>query len=52
MLYAKVPLKTYGEVIGHIPQVEQTYRYFHSAYSHMNEHQLAIAETTNTHEWL
>ena len=52
MLDAKVPLKTYGEVIGHIPQVEQTYRYFHSAYSHMNEHQLAIAETTNNHEWL
>jgi len=43
---AKVPFKTYGEVIGHIPQVERTYRYFHSAYSHMNEHQLAIAETT------
>ena len=43
---AKVPFKTYGEVIGHIPQVEHTYRYFHSAYSHMNEHQLAIAETT------
>jgi dipeptidase len=46
MLDAKVPFKTYGEVIGHIPQVERTYRYFHSAYSHMNEHQLAIAETT------
>lgn len=43
---ATVPFKTYGEVIGHIPQVEHTYRYFHSAYSHMNEHQLAIAETT------
>jgi dipeptidase len=46
MLDATVPFKSYGEVIGHIPQVEQTYRYFHSAYSHMNEHQLAIAETT------
>jgi dipeptidase len=46
MLDAKVPFKSYGEVIGHIPQVERTYRYFHSAYSHMNEHQLAIAETT------
>ena len=46
MLDAKVPFKTYGEVIGHIPQAERTYRYFHSAYSHMNEHQLAIAETT------
>ncbi len=43
---ATVPFKTYGEVIGHIPQVEHTYRYFHSAYSHMNEHQLAIAEST------
>jgi dipeptidase len=46
MLDAKGPFKSYGEVIGHIPQVERTYRYFHSAYSHMNEHQLAIAETT------
>lgn len=46
LLDAKVPFKTYGEVIGHIPQAEQTYRYFHSAYSHMNEHQLAIAEST------
>ena len=46
MLDANVPFKTYGDVIGHIPQVEHTYRYFHSAYSHMNEHQLAIAETT------
>ena len=43
---AKVPFKAYGEVIGHIPQVEHTYRYFHSAYSHINEHQLAIAEST------
>ena len=46
MLDAKGPITSYGEVIGHIPQVERTYRYFHSAYSHMNEHQLAIAETT------
>jgi len=46
MLDAKGPFEGYGEVIGHIPQVEHTYRYFHSAYSHMNEHQLAIAETT------
>jgi dipeptidase len=35
-----------GDVIGHIPQVERTYTYFHSAYSHMNEYQLAIAEST------
>ena len=46
MLDAKGPFTSFGEVIGHIPQVERTYRYFHSAYSHMNEHQLAIAETT------
>ncbi|RZT95474.1 dipeptidase [Ancylomarina subtilis] len=39
-------LDNYGEIIGQIPQVEQTYTYFHSAYSHMNEHQLAIAEST------
>ncbi len=36
----------YGEIIGYIPQVEETYGYFHSAYSHMNEHQLAIGEST------
>lgn len=35
-----------GEIIGYIPQVSETYAYFHSAYSHMNEHQLAIAEST------
>ena len=46
LLDAKVPFKTYGEVIGHIPQARQTCRYFHSAYSHMNEYQLAIAEST------
>jgi dipeptidase len=46
MLEAPGPFASYGEVIGHIPQVKHTYRYFHSAYSHMNEHQLAIAETT------
>jgi len=32
--------------IGEIPQVEKTYTYFHTAYSHMNEHQLMIGETT------
>ena len=37
---------TYGEVIGHIPQARHTYKYFHSGYSHMNEHQLAIGEST------
>jgi dipeptidase len=37
---------TYGEVIGQIPQARHTYKYFHSGYSHMNEHQLAIGEST------
>jgi len=32
--------------IGEIPQVRKTYTYFHTAYSHFNEHQLAIGETT------
>jgi dipeptidase len=35
-----------GDVLGYIPQAEQTYTYFHTAYSHINEHQLAIAEST------
>ena len=35
-----------GEVLGYIPQVRKTYGYFHSAYSHMNEVQLGIAEST------
>ena len=42
----KKPLYKYGEIIGYIPQVEQTYAYFHSGYSHINEHQLAIGEST------
>jgi len=40
------PLDDFGEVIGNIPQVAQTYTYFHSAYPHMNEHQLSFAEST------
>lgn len=40
------PLGTYGEVLAYIPQARQTYTYFHSAYSHMNEYQLAIGEST------
>jgi len=40
------PLDTYGEILGYIPQARQTYTYFHSAYSHMNEYQLAIGEST------
>ncbi|MCP4712613.1 MAG: peptidase [Planctomycetes bacterium] len=40
------PLHQYGEIIGYIPQVKKTYAYFHSGYSHMNEYQLAIGEST------
>ena len=40
------PLGSPGEILGTIPQVARTYTYFQSAYSHMNEHQLAIAEST------
>lgn len=36
------------EIIGHIPQVERTFAYFHSGYSHINEHQLAIGESTTS----
>ena len=43
-----LPLDNYGEIIGYIPQAEHTYQYFHSAYSHMNEHQLAIGESTTS----
>ena len=42
------PLDDFGDVIGTIPQVRSTYTYFHSAYPHMNEHQLAIAESTTS----
>jgi len=35
-----------GDVLGTIPQVSETYAYIHSAYPHMNEYQLAIAEST------
>jgi dipeptidase len=42
------PLNDFGDVIGEIPQVEETYTYFHSAYPHMNQHQLAIAESTTS----
>jgi len=40
------PLHKYGEVLGYIPQVEKTYAYFHTGYPQMNEHQLAIGEST------
>ena len=42
----KKPLGSFGEVIGRIPQVENTHAYIHSAYPHINEYQLAIAEST------
>lgn len=34
------------EILGYIPQARQTYTYFHSAYSHINEYQLCIGEST------
>ncbi len=43
---AERPLNDNGDVLGYIPQVSRTYTYFQSAYSHINEHQLAIAEST------
>lgn len=36
----------YGDSIGKIPQVASTYKYFHTGYPMLNEHQLAIGETT------
>lgn len=35
-----------GIILGYIPQVEKTYKYFQSAYSHVNEFQLGIGEST------
>ena len=40
------PLEAPAEILGHIPQAARTFTYFRSAYSHLNEHQLAIAEST------
>ena len=45
---ATLPLRDDGRILGYIPQVETTFAYFHSAYSHMNEYQLAIAESTTS----
>jgi dipeptidase len=42
----ELPLNDDGKIIGYIPQVEKTYAYFQSAYSHINEYQLGIAEST------
>jgi dipeptidase len=41
-------LQHHGEVTGHIAQIAHTHAYFHSAYSHINEHQLALAESTTS----
>ncbi len=41
-----LPLGEFGKVIGRIPQAERTFTYFHTGYSHINEHQLAIGEST------
>ena len=35
-----------GIILGYIPQVPKTYKYFQSAYSHFNEYQLGIGEST------
>ena len=40
------PLNDDGVILGYIPQVEHTYSYFQSAYSHLNEFQLGIGEST------
>jgi len=42
----KTKINDYGEIIGYIPQVRKTYAYFHTGYPHINEHQLAIGEST------
>lgn len=42
----KRPLDDFGDVIGYIPQVKETFSYIHSALPHINEHQLAIGEST------
>jgi len=43
---ANLPLHDDGEIIGNIPHAAETFTYFHSAYPHMNEYQLGIAEST------
>jgi len=42
------PLGDYGDTLGFIPQVDQTYSYFQSAYPQMNEFQLTIGESTTS----
>ena len=48
ILEADRELANHGQILGYIPQAEQTYSYFHSAYSHVNEYQLGIGESTIT----
>ena len=43
---ARLPLRDDGEILGYIPQAAETYAYIHSAYPHMNEFQLGIAESS------
>lgn len=43
-----LPLEDNGKILGYIPQVERTFTYFQSAYSHINEYQLCIGESTLT----
>ncbi len=45
---ANRPLNDDGIVLGYIPQVASTYKYFQSAYSHVNEHQLGFGESTTS----
>ncbi len=42
------PLDHPREILGYIPQVRRTFTYFRSAYSHMNEVQLGIAESSTS----
>ena len=42
------PLGDYGDTLGMIPQVKETYTYFQSAYPQMNEWQLTIGESTTS----
>lgn len=42
------PLGDYGDTLGMIPQVTETYAYFQSAYPQMNEYQLTIGESTTS----
>jgi dipeptidase len=42
------PLGDYGDTLGMIPQVNETFSYFQSAYPQMNEWQLTIAESTTS----